>query len=214
MKVRSLDDLTNAIDSESGWRKKEISDVYLTVLTTVKKQSFCSIMKASIPIYYSHWEGFLKNAAAFYLEYVSRQKLPYSKLQTNFITVCCKKVISEVAQTNKTIIQNQLIDFLVYNLHERSKIPYKNMIETESNLSSNVTKNIFETIGIQYDNFWVTKSFAIDNVLLRNRNMIAHGEKCEVNLEMCKDIHDLTIEIIDYAKTGIVNAAYLRKFQR
>jgi hypothetical protein len=134
-------------------------------------------------------------------------------LKTNFISIACKKTIHEVAATKKTYLYNQLFDFIIYNSESRSQIPYKGIIDTESNLSSNVLKDILDTIGIPFDNYWVTKSFAIDNIMLEKRNKIAHGEKCTVDIEMCKDIHDLTIDIIDYAKTSLENAACLKSFK-
>jgi hypothetical protein len=214
MKVRSAIELSNALDNALAWRKKEITTVFLTVKNQKRVHVKQAFLRAFIPILYAHWEGYAKEASSYYIEFVARQRLSYNDLTTNFISISCRSTIKEISKSNQVHMHNQLVDFLTYNQNERAKIPYKGVIDTESNLSSKVLRNLLFIIGVPYDEFWQGKSLALDGKLLHYRNKIAHGEKYIIDEATFVELHDLVIDLIDYMKNSIENFAIQQKYKR
>lgn len=214
MKIRSAIELSNVLDNALAWRKKEIT----TILFTVKSQNRAHIkqafLRAFIPILYAHWEGYAKEASTYYIEFVARQRLPYAALSTNFVSISCWSTIKNISKSNQFYLHNQFIDFLTYNQNERAKIPYEGVVDTESNLSSKVLRNLLFIIGLPYDEFWQKKSLAIDGKLLYYRNKIAHGEKHFIDESTFLELHDLVINSMDYMKNTIENSAIQQNFKR
>lgn len=212
MKIRSLLELNDIISCELSWRKKEL--ITLSFLVKKKREHERAVLlRASIPILYAHWEGFIKNTASYYLQYVSRKKLKYSELQSNFIAIACKSALKESLQSNKILLLRQVVDFLVCNQQEISKIPYDNVIDTGSNLNSEVFINILHQIGLSYDSFYLTKELAIDGALLKKRNAIAHGERLDVTEEEFSELSQLVLELLEYFRNHVENAATTEDFK-
>lgn len=214
MKIRGLTELNTALNDALAWRKKEITNIFLNIKSQNREHLKQTLIRATVPILYAHWEGFTKEAATYYIEFVARQKLSYSDLSTNFLAISCRPALMEIAKTNQTYLYNQFIDFLTYNQSERARIPYTGTIDTESNLSSKVLNNILFTIGVPFDDFWQTKSLLIDGKLLYYRNKIAHGERQAVDETTYSELHDLVIESISYIKNMVENIAIQKKYKR
>lgn len=214
MKIRGLSELNTALSNALAWRKKEITSIFLNIKSQNREHIKQILIRATVPILYAHLEGFTKEAATYYIEFVARQRLLYKDLSTNFLAISCRSAILEIAKTNQTYLHSQFIDFLTYNQSERARIPYSGIINTESNLSSKVIKNILYTIGVPFDSFWQTKALIIDGKLLYYRNKIAHGERQDVDETTYSELHDLVIELINYLKNMVENSAVQKKYKR
>lgn len=87
-------------------------------------------------------------------------------------------------------------------------------IDTESNLSSTVLRDLLATIGIPYDSAWSGRELLLDGSLLKTRNDVAHGERTDIDVATYDQLHQLVLELIDQLKTSIENhaagGAYLR----
>ncbi|RJP40425.1 MAG: hypothetical protein C4548_10575 [Desulfobacteraceae bacterium] len=214
MKVRSAFELSNALDNALAWRKKEITTIFLTAKNQRRIHEKKACLRAFVPILYAHWEGYAKEAATYYIEFVARQRLTYNDLTTNFVSISCRSTINEISKSNQIHIHNQLVDFLTYSQNERARIPYKGVIDTESNLSAKVLRNLLFVIGLPFDEFWQKKSLLIDGKLLFYRNKIVHGEKHIIDEATFTELHDIVIDLIDYTKTSIENFAIQEKYKR
>lgn len=214
MKVRGPSELVQVLDGSLAWRKKEISNLHLLINGSLREHERSTLRRASIPILYSHWEGFTKEAAEAYLELVSRQKLLYSDLKTNFLAIACRSTLKEASQTKNISIRTQLVDFLVYNQDHRAKFSIDGTIDTESNLNSKVLSNLLLTIGLAEDRFWDGKHLLIDGSLLKNRNDIVHGAGAQIDQATYDQLHELVLNILEYVKTSIENAALSRAYIR
>ena len=117
MKIRTINNLQDAIDSEMAWRKKELSALKSNIQSS---RSFAkeTALRAGIALLYAHWEGAIKNIAYYYLVYVSFQKVPYNKLKNNFLAVTLKQKLLQFEETNKTTLQTAIINsiFEISNL--------------------------------------------------------------------------------------------------
>jgi len=217
MKIRSTYELVTYLDNALSWRKHELTTIFLNLDNCRREHLKATLARSAVPILYAHWEGFTKDAAVAYLEFVSRQKLRYCDLNTNFVATSCRSTIKEVAVSRQTHLYTQLVDFFIFNQTERARFPGESVVDTESNLSSPVLKNILFTLGIPFDNYWQGKILLIDGSLLYLRNRIAHGEREEVSTATYRELHGFVVDALDYLKRTIevfaLNQLYRRNYQ-
>lgn len=213
-KIRNLEQLENMLDEEIVWRKKELAQ-FKSMLSSKQastgRQS--GLIRVSIALLYAHWEGFIKNAATLYLNFIANKKLTYRSLSSNFIALAMKKKLNDAYQTSKATIYTEVSEFFISGLDERSNIPWNNAINTQSNLSSLILKEIICTLGLDYS-FYETKSKLIDEKLLNVRNKIAHGEYILTTLSDYFDLHDEILGMMEYFRNQISNAAATEAYKR
>jgi len=211
MSIRRLEELNDQLSSELAWRKKELSVIKSLIDTgsfsTSKKTA---LLRSGVTILYAHWEGFIKQAASIYLEFVSMQRLPYDKLSANFVALAMKSKLNQAKDTNKATIYNEVVEFFMTKLSERSSIQYKNVIQT-SNLSSSVLREIVCMLGLDYS-FYEPKNILIDEKLLKMRNEIAHGNYISIEQKEYDELYFKVIEMMDTFRNQIDNCAATKKY--
>ena len=209
MKIRTEDEFQDAVDSETAWRKKELSSISSNIATSKKA------IRAGIALLYAHWEGLIKNLATYYLCYVSFQNCRYDELKCNFMALSINKEIKLFKESKKASIHNQVVNKIRTEGSYKAKIPYEDVIKTGSNLNSEVFIEIMETIGLDYAEY--EPSFVmIDEVLLKMRNEIAHGERLEsidLDEKRFKEIYDVVTDLMNKFVAQITNAVYLKEYK-
>ena len=211
VKMSSADDLMQKLEADLGWRKKEVSNLLL--LET--EQNSLLIIKSTILLLYSHWEGFVKNASKLYLKFVSDKKLAINDLTENFKAITFKGLIKELENTKDTLTLSKELNFIdklnnsngkkfKVNNSFTSNEKDKSIINTKDNLSLPVFKSIMRIVGINYSDSIDTKSAFIDEKLLGSRNKVAHGSRIveiddEFNLTMddLKEVKDVVFFLMD-----------------
>jgi hypothetical protein len=124
------------------------------------------------------------------------------------------KALRESGATRSPVPYHQLVDFFRENAKDVSQIPYKDVIDTESNLSSEVYLKLSIALGIPIDdNFELKKKF-IDRSLLKTRHAIAHGEKLEVEKVFATEILDQVESLLNNFRTAVENAAAQKLYLR
>ena len=198
MKIKKLEKLQDLLDKDMAWRRKELIDIKLLIHST-QNPTLC---RAGIALLSAHFEGFVKQAANYYVVYVASQNIKLSQLSTNFVAIHSGKVFNPCATSNKiTVYQKAIDDFLENYTTLNFKVGYSPehpIIQTESNPSSAVVKNILDSIGLDFLPY-ETKAHYIDTDLLSNRHSIVHGEK-------------VLIEISDFDKTFDIITGIMRQF--
>lgn len=214
MSIRTLENLYDRLSEEIVWRKKELADLRTLIETeslTPNKRD--ALIRAGVAMLYAHWEGFIKAAASAYLEYVSMQRLRYEELSANMIAISVKGKLNEAGQANKALIHNEVVEFFLHNLSDRSSIPYRGAVDTKSNLSSSVFYNIVCMLGFDYT-FYETKEKLIDEKLLNSRNHIAHGQYLSFDVRDFIELHEQILEMMEVFRSQIDNSATLGMFRR
>ena len=95
MKIRTTNDLQDAIDHEMAWRKHELSTIRANVVSS-RRHAKETAIRAGVALLYAHWEGAIKNIATYYLEYVAMQGLSYGQLKPNL------SIPREIAHLNRS----------------------------------------------------------------------------------------------------------------
>lgn len=213
MKIKTQENLTDFLNKELSWRKKEL----FTLFDNVKKNSGSKFqdtaLRAGIVLLYAHWEGFIKCASEAYLEYVISKRLKYKDLDFCFVAIAAKQKIYEFNQTNKSTIHKQFVEFLLCEQNNKAIINKENIIKTQSNLNSDILKEMMTSIGLDYTEY-ETKSNLIDEQLLKHRNDVAHGQRIGFDLKDYLTLHEEVKKMLEKFKTDIENAAILFKYKR
>lgn len=210
-KIKTVGQLQDCLDEEFSWRLQEIA--YLK--TIVRKNEAISkktAVRAAIPLLYGHWEGFVKNAATYYLDFIDGQMLTYEQLKTCFVVFGLKGKINELVSSKKSKVSIALLDFIRDEMQEKAKLKIDSAIRTEANLSSEVFSNIACSIGIDLSKYEARFNL-IDESLLRRRNYIAHGEYLDIDPEGFRSLADEIIYLLRIFKTDIENSVTLEDYK-
>lgn len=210
-KIRTIDQLQNTLDSEFSWRLKEIANLKIVVRTSENMNKKTAV-RAAIPLLYGHWEGFVKNASTYYLEFVNGQSLTYKELKSCFVVFGVKRKINDLVSSKNSNVSISTLEFLRDELNERAKLKIESAIRTEFNLSSKVFSNIANSIGIDTQAY-EARYHLIDESLLNRRNHIAHGEYLDVDSEGFRELADEILFLLRSYKTDIENAVSLEEYK-
>jgi len=212
MSIRTLEQLSDALSTAIVWRKKELTALKIMIEgKSLRVDRRTALLRGAVALLYAHWEGFVKSASRFYLEYVYYQRLTHKQLSDNFMAICIRGLLNKAGQSNKIGQHLDVVDFFSRRMDERSNLPYKDGVSTKSNLSSQVFKEIIDTLGLDYSQF-ETKETLVDELLLKNRNTIAHGEYLLLTQEAYIEIHEQVLNMIERYRTQVENAAALKKY--
>lgn len=210
-KIRTADQLQEALDNELSWRLKEIASLKIVVKSS-KALSKSTAVRAAIPLLYGHWEGFIKNASTYYLDFVNGQSLTYKELKSCFVVFGVKRKINDLISSKSSEISISTLDFLRDELNEKAKLKIDSAIRTEFNLSSKVFENIAKSIGLSTHGY-ETRYNLIDSSLLHRRNLIAHGEYLDVDSDGFRELADEILQLLRCYKTDIENAVSLEAYK-
>ena len=212
MKLRTLAQLQQQLDEDHAWRRKEMTTIVNYVRSAPEKNQAMAI-RAGILLIYAHWEGFIKRAAECYLNFVSTQGLPFKRLGFSFLALCARDKIHQLHVASKSSLRTELVAFLLGDLSGRARVPHEGVIDTQSNLTSEVLKEIVHTLGIDYAPYEL-KEKLIDATLLKCRNEIAHGQYLRLKLDSFVSVYDEVKTMMDSFHNQIVNAALTGAYQR
>lgn len=71
MKIKTLEDLEDSLNTHLAWRKKEM--MTLKLLIESGDEARITLIRAGIALLCAHFEGFIKDASNDYLSFVSNQ---------------------------------------------------------------------------------------------------------------------------------------------
>ncbi len=213
VKLRTLTALVDYLDKEFAWRIKEIADLKIAVEGTGPPRQR-TLIRASVPLLYAHWEGFVKTACSGYASFVVSQGFRLDELSSCFIALSAKKHVAGLVESRKARVATEVVDFFMKGLGERAKWNSTGVARTRANLGSAVFEDIAVSIGLDPTRY-ESRYKLIDESLLRRRNEIAHGEYLDLEAKDYRSLADETLVLLRWFKTDIENGAvqgsYLRE---
>ena len=215
MKIKTVNELEEAVHRETAWRMLELSCIRENVRFSDGKAKDPA-MRAGIALLYAHWEGAIKSIATHYLEYVSSLDLSYNQLKHNFLALTIRYDLQMFDESKKSTLHTAIVSNVIEKQSDKSKIPTKNVIRTESNLNSEVFSEIMATIGLPSDKYEPSYKL-IDELLLGKRNRIAHGEyigMIDIDETRYFEIHDKVRELINMFAEQVLDAAISSEYLR
>lgn len=205
MRVRTIEELVDFLADRSQLRRREL--ITLKQLINTKRLHEENIVcRSSVVLSYANWEGFIKDAATAYVEYVSYKSPAFNELSPNFKAIVCRSMFIEAAKAKKRIFPHlRVVEQFSLRLSEKADLKSGSAIDTESNLNSDVFENICTTVGIDYSNRWSTYGPFIDD-MFKYRCSIAHGELMTPSSSYVIEVIDFVQQAISWFRTDIENA--------
>lgn len=205
-RIRTIYDLQEALTKEFAWRKKELHSIKTLVIDNENNYKRDLFIRAAITLLYAHWEGFVKHVGQSYLEFVSSQQLSHAELASSFLALSVGRLVRDSGSGSKIEPCLKVVEFFREHLPNRSNVAWKSVINTKSNLNSEVLKEIATTLGLDYSQF-STREKLLDEKLLRNRNRIAHGQYGLVSYAEYLDLHGEVFQMMQEFYNQIENRA-------
>ena len=214
MAIRTTEQFIDRVAQERAWRIKELSALKSMLETSHLSPSRQTVLnKSCVALLYAHWEGFVKKSGNYFLEYVAMQRMQLKELKPCFISLILKSKIDAACDSKKYSVFGDIAGYLVSSQESRIAVPYKNIIDTQSNLSSSVLREILACLGLDYSGF-EPKQKLIDSKLVNRRNYIAHGEDVEINTDDVKEMFVEVLSLMDDFRTLIENSVVLASYKR
>ncbi|SFG01362.1 MAE_28990/MAE_18760 family HEPN-like nuclease [Neptunomonas qingdaonensis] len=211
--IRTKEDLVDKIGQDHVWRLREISELKNLIqeptISKIRKRVLC---RSGIALLYAHWEGFVKKSGTYFLEYIAAQRHTISELKSNFVTLLVRGKIDKASESNKYSAFDEVTRYIIDNQSTRAKIPTKNVVETQSNLSTNVLKEIMWCLGLDYS-FYESKEKLIDLMLVGRRNYVAHGEALEIESDDFVEMIDEVLGLMNIFKNQLENSCLTESYK-
>lgn len=211
-KIRTLSQLQDTLDTEMGWRLKELSSLKLSAISSGSIPE-PTIIRAGVALLYAHWEGFIKNASTAYLNFITNQEIKYGELKSCFIVFGLKGHLNTLSTSRKAEANGKAIDFVLEQMARPARITLGSAIDTESNLTSKVFDNIVVSLAISPTSY-ESKYKLLDQSLVKRRHKIAHGEYLDISAAEWRTLADEVLLLMRRFKTDIENAATLALYKR
>jgi hypothetical protein len=212
MKVRSLLELQEALDNSSAWRLKEISDLKWLIELCKDDGVAQTLLRQGVCTAYGHWEGFVKDAAVAYLEYVLSHRLALPKLNTDIWSALMYQCTRNVIESERSAAFVQAARQMRKHLSGPIVFDPARAVHTEGNLRSKVLRRIMVSIGIEIPADITMKEPFIDHSLVFVRNEVAHGRRYDVDVPAFESITAGVLDLINITRNLIEKAAAQKAF--
>ncbi|MCK3684616.1 MAE_28990/MAE_18760 family HEPN-like nuclease [Maribellus sp. YY47] len=202
------------IMADINWRYSELSILRtLPFKYGISEEHRKFLIRYSVPIIYSLWEGFIKTSFECYVRVLNQMNLNISQINYNLLA-------HAIDSADKLTLQNQRVQFktkveFVDSLMQfmQSNVIISSQIPTTSNVNFEVLNKILERFNLTPI---PVKDFKNNiNKLLRFRNSVSHGDNSipvtSTDIEkFCTLLNDLMYEVYDRIEKGYKNKTYLK----
>jgi MAE_28990/MAE_18760-like HEPN len=214
MSIATPSDVIDRLDGDLAWRRAELQALKAQV-DSIQKGSHAApasrmILRAGVALLYANLEGFVKDACQVYVDYIAKRRLKIGEVTDNFVMLSVRRQAVAAANGNLNALE-KLVHWTSTSNPGRLELAKNELVNTKSNLSSSVLKNILDDLGID-DSYFSTKSPVLDAKLLATRNAIAHGRDRFPSPDDFDELYALVIGMIEEVKRliedAVVNSRY------
>ncbi|MFZ3017294.1 MAG: MAE_28990/MAE_18760 family HEPN-like nuclease [Gallionella sp.] len=196
------------------WRRKELTEIRAMIDGSRDNLSRRStLLRAGVALLYAHWEGFIKIAGTYLLEYIAEQRCINADLSPNILSISLRKQLNSAKNAKSHSATVELVEFFSTKMQSRARLTTKGVVDTASNLSSSVLFEILWTLGIDKAEYQ-TKKILIDERLVNQRNYIAHGEPLSISVDDYLELYDEILALMDTFRNQVENACVNKTFLR
>ncbi len=217
MKIKSKEAFFDTIQKERSWRRKELTNLK-SLIHESRKVHDQTLVRASILLLYSHWEGYIKKICESFFYYLNFKAHKLSSLKPNFLALSVANNFNGNFPQKKFSSYLKVVDFIINNSDElKFNIDVAARVDTKSNLNIDVLTELLDMLGLGSTHF-KNNQYHIDNRLLKYRNAIAHGERTDNNPDLFVDASDFTelyeriSQLMDYFESIVSNHVELETY--
>lgn len=210
-KPYTADDFSSLVTADRTWRIREISDLK-TAIRRADQNLGKVLLRALVTISYAHWEGHVRNSAKLYLIHVALRKHPYTSLNSQFLKNYFLPRLTALSKSKGSIESRfNFLDEILTSSNKQFSRVNDDLINTKSNLNSEVLREICLVCDISYQEFIEHEAF-IDAMLLKRRNAIAHGEDTFIAKDDLDEVTNTTIALMRMFGDALDNQVQLKTY--
>jgi hypothetical protein len=200
--------LANALDRNLARRRKDLSGLVLDwrglAKDTADEKRYRRLV---VVMLYAHWEGFIKDAGIAYLKYVASLGLKSSDLNFSMRAIAARgHIIASGTAKKSSVHAKMLADLAQLESQPFVRFP-KSCIDTESNLTSKVFREIVATLGLRFLAAYELLMHRIDANLVHQRNEVAHGQLTDPDFVETNALVDEVWKKLESFKRQVEDAA-------
>lgn len=204
-------DLSSILDSDLTWRRKELSDMKAAAKTAdiAAKAAF---LRAIIAMSYAHWEGYVRTCANRYFEHLTLRKKPFVEFERQIYVNSILGKLDALHRGRVSLEQRcQLINEILDGGGGRFSYVNADLVDTRSNLNTDVIKDICLVCGIESNHFENNRTF-LDLLLLKRRNAIAHGQQEYIGIDEIDDLVANVLGLMGSFRNLLENKVYTKAY--
>lgn len=209
--LRTTAEFSSAITSDLTWRIREISDLKAAI-RRIDQPLKRSVLRASAPLLYAHWEGHVIAVTRCYLEFLAIRKPDYSTLKPSFRL---NELFKEFTQASNSQLSYRGKIRFVERVINSGELKFRRVdesaISARSNLNSEVLMDLCSYLSLDNQIFLDDLDF-IDKILLHRRNSIAHGEYMDVDEVIFEDMSTRVVEMMRKFNNSADNDVVLGRY--
>jgi RiboL-PSP-HEPN len=200
-------ELSDQMDQDMTWRLREFSDMK-TAIRGADIISRPTLLRAFIAIMYAHWEGHVRHCATKYFQYIALRKRPYTELKDQFYLNSFIARIDAFFRSKAGVEEKcRFMEQILSSRDRRFSWINPNLIDTKSNLNTDVLRDLCIICGIPFAAFEKEEGF-INELLLGRRNKIAHGEEVYLGESELDGFVDRLVNIMRLFRNLLENRIY------
>jgi len=204
-------DLSSIFDEDLIWRRKELSDIK-SAIKAVDKYSKPPLLRALVAMSYAHWEGYIRTCANKYFEHLTLRKKPYIELERQFYVNSFLRRLDALHRSRVSLKERcKLINDILDGESDRFSYLNPDLIDTRSNLNTDVIKDICVICGVDSNHFEDNRFF-LDVMLLKRRNAIAHGEQEPIQVNEIDDFVRRILALMGHFRNILENKVYTKGY--
>lgn len=203
--------LSDIFDVDLIWRRKELSDLKAAIKAAddAAKPVF---LRALIAMGYAHWEGYVRECANRYFEYLTIRKRPFTEFERQ-IYINSHLIRLDALYQSRTNLQARckLINDILDGGNGRFSFINPELIDTRSNLNTDVIKDICVICNVDSSHFEQHRMF-LDVLVLKRRNAIAHGQQEFIRIDEIDDLIGTILSLMSSFRNLLENKIYTKSY--
>jgi hypothetical protein len=204
-------DLSSILDADLIWRRKELSDMKASI-KIADSPSKPVLLRAIIAMSYAHWEGYVRTCANRYFEHLTLRKKPFAEFERQ---IYVNSVLSRLDALHQSRIgledRCKLVNDILDDTEGRFLYLNPDLIDTRSNLNTEVIKDICIVCGVDSNHFEQNRTF-LDVLVLKRRNAIAHGQQVYIQIDEIDDLVANILSLMAFFRNLLENKIYTKAY--
>ena len=204
-------DLSYILDIDLIWRRKELSDMKAAI-KSADLPSKPVLLRAIIAMSYAHWEGYVRTCANRYFEHLTLRKKPFADFERQIYVNSFLGRIDALHQGRVSVSARcKLVNDILDGANGRFSYLNPDLIDTRSNLNTDVIKDICLICGVDSSYFDQNRTF-LDIQLLKRRNAIAHGQQEFIHVDEINDLVANVLALMGVFRNLLENKVYRKGY--
>lgn len=211
MKPYTEHDLSTIFDTDLIWRRKELSDMKAAI-KNADQYSKPVLLRAIIAMSYAHWEGYVRTCANRYFEHLTLRKKPFTDYERQIYVNSILGRLDALHQGRVSLKSRcNLVNDILDGTNGRFAYLNPDLIDTQSNLNTNVIQDICLICGVDSSDFEQNRTF-LDIQLLKRRNAIAHGQQEFIHADEIDDLVANVLALMGFFRNLLENKIYTKRY--